>query len=166
MDTLEAIKSRHSSREFLPQPVDRAIIEDLIDCARVAPSGRGEQPWEFVVITDQTTRERIATLTSYGRFIAHAPVCIAVFCRPTTYYLEDGAAAMENILLAATAYGLGSCWIAGDKKDYVPDVRALLSVPETYKLVSLAAIGYAKPVEPRAKRPMEEVLHWEKFGNH
>src|SRR5512141_1425231 len=123
MDAIEAIKSRHSSREFSPEPIDRAIIEDLIDCARVAPSGRGEQPWEFVAVTDKVMRERIANLTSYGRFIAQAPLCIAVFCRATTYYIEDGAAATENILLAATAYGLGSCWVAGDKKDYAPDVR-------------------------------------------
>jgi len=166
MDAIEAIKSRRSCREFLPEPVEKAVIEGLIDCARLAPTGRGEQPWEFVVVTERTLRERIAALASYGRFIAQAPVCVAVFCRATTYYLEDGAAATQNILLAATAHGLGSCWVAGDKKGYAEEVRTLLGVPEGYKLVSLIAIGSAKPAPPRPKRPLSEVLHWEKFGKH
>lgn len=166
MDAIEAIKTRRSCREFLADPVDRAVIEDLIDCARFAPSGRGEQPWEFVVITDQHLRERIAALTSYGKFIAQVPVCVAIFCRDTTYYLEDGAAATQNILLAANAHGLSSCWVAGDKKPYAEEIRALLGVPEEFKLVSLLAVGYAKPVPPRQKRPLEEILHWDRFGKH
>jgi nitroreductase len=166
MDAIEALKTRRSCREFLPEPVEKSVIEDLIDCARMAPTARGEQPWEFVVVLEQSLRERIAGLTSYGKFIAQAPVCIAVFCRATTYYLEDGCAAMQNLLLAATAHGLGSCWVAGDKKSYTEEIRTLLGVPEDYKLVSLAAIGYAKPVESRPKRPLVELLHWEKFGKH
>jgi nitroreductase len=164
MDAIEALKARRSCREFLPDSIDSATIADIVDCARLAPTGRGEQPWEFVVVTDPTMRERIASLTNYGKFIAQAPVCIAVFCRDTTYYLEDGSAAMENILLAATAHALGSCWVAGDKKDYTEQVRMLLGVPEGYKLVSLAAIGKAGQINPRPKRALEEVLHWEKFG--
>jgi len=166
MDAIEAIKSRRSCREFLPDEVDKAVIEDLIDCARLAPTGRGEQPWEFVVVTERALRERIAALASYGKFIAQAPVCVAVFCKETTYYLEDGAAATQNILLAATAHGLGSCWVAGDKKGYAEEVRTLLGVPEGCKLVSLVAVGRSKPVPPRPKRALNEVLHWERFGKH
>ncbi len=166
MEAIENLKERRSCREFLPDPVDKAVLEDLIDCARFAPSGRGEQPWEFVVVTERNLRERIAALTSYGRFIAQAPACVAVFCRATTYYLEDGAAASQTILLAATAHGLGSCWVAGDKKGYAEEIRTLLGFPEGYKLVSLLAVGHGKPVPPRPKRPLSEVLHWEKFGKH
>jgi nitroreductase len=165
-EALAAIKSRHSSREFLAEAVDKAIIEDIIDCARLAPTARGEQPWEFVVVTDKFLLERIATLATTGRFIAQAPVCVAVFCRATTYYLEDGAAATENILLAATAYDLGCCWVAGDKKAYAEEIRTLLGVPEGYKLVSLIPLGRVKPATPKAKRPLSEVLHWERFGKH
>jgi len=166
MKALATIKARHSSREFLPEAVDKAAVEDIIDCARLAPTARGEQPWEFVAVTDKFLLERIATLATTGRFIAQAPVCVAVFCRATTYYLEDGAAATENILLAATAYGLGSCWVAGDKKAYAEEIRTLLGVPEGYKLVSLIPLGRVKPGEPKAKRPLSEVLHWERFGKH
>lgn len=168
MEAIEAIKKRRSCREFAGDAVDKNVIEDLVNCGRLAPSGRGEQPWEFVVVTDSSLRERIAALASYGRFIGQAPVCIAVFCKATTYYLEDGAAATENILLAATAHGLGSCWVAGDKKAYAEEIRTLLSVPEDYKLVSLIAIG--KPADEngpqKEKRPLDEVIHREKFGKH
>ena len=102
--------------------------------------------------------------TSYGSFIAAAPVCIAVYCRDSKYYLEDGSAAVQNILLAATGLGLGTCWVAGDKKPYVNEISELLSVPQDIRLVALIAVGYSQgAVTPKAKRPLKEVLHWEKY---
>jgi nitroreductase len=164
LDAIEAIKTRRSVRRFEGKEVPKEIIEDLIDCGRLAPSGRGVHPWEFIVVTNKGARKRIADLTDYGKFIADAPVCIAVFCQDTKYYLEDGSAATENILIAANAYGLGSCWVAGDKKPYCEAVRELLGVPEGYKLVSLIAIGYSAEKQGRkAKRPLQEVLHWERW---
>ena len=166
MEALEAIKTRRSVRTFISKPVPRELIEQIIDGARLSPSANNGQPWEFVIVTDQTTREKIAGLTDYGRFIADAPVCIAVFCRDTKYYLEDGCAATENILIGACALGLSSCWVAGDKKSYAGDVSTVLEVPDSYKLISLLALGYSN-VKGSAhfKRKLEEVLHWEKFEN-
>ncbi|RKY01307.1 nitroreductase family protein [Candidatus Poribacteria bacterium] len=165
MDAIEALKTRRSVRSFKPDPVPREVIEEIIDCARLAPSAMNLQPWEFVVVTDESMRKRIADLTDYGKFIAQAPVCIAVFCKDVKYYLEDGCAATENILIAARARGLGSCWVAGDKKFYAESVAELLGVPKGYKLVSLIALGYPdrEPGMP-SKRPLSEVLHWERFG--
>lgn len=163
MDAIEAMKTRRSIRSYSPDPVPTEIIEDIIDCARHAPTGRGEQPWEFVVVTDERMRKSIAELAQYGRFIATAPVCVAVFCRDTTYYLEDGSAATQNILLAAHAHGLGSCWVAGDKKPYASKIAELLGVPSGYKLVSLVAIGHPLETPQKEKRPLEKVLHWERF---
>jgi len=162
MDAMEVIKTRRSVRTFKDTPIPRASLEAIIDCARMAPTARGEQPWEFVVVTDADTRRKIAGMTSYGSFIARSPACVAVFCKDTTYYLEDGCAATENILLAAWAQGIGSCWVAGDKKPYAEDVRKLLGAPAGYKLVSLLALGYpAEPPGPKQKRPLAELLHWE-----
>ncbi len=164
MDTLEAIRERRSVRKFRPDPVGRELLEQLVDSGRLAPTAMGHEPWEFVVVTDDDVRADIAGTTDYGKFIADAPACIAVFCRDTKYYLEDGCAATENILLAAAALGLGACWVAGDKKGYADKVRQMLAVPEGYRLVSLLPVGY--PADRRArkeKRPLEDVLHWEKF---
>jgi nitroreductase len=106
---------------------------------------------------------RIANTTDYGKFIADAPVCVLVLCRDTKYYLEDGSAATENILLAARAHGLGSCWVAGDKKPYAAKICRLVGAPQGCKLVSLIPIGYPAESPEKSKRPLSDVLHWEKY---
>jgi len=166
MKTEEALKTRRSVRIYSPKSVPKDLITQLIDCARLAPTARNEQPWEFIAITGKEMLKKVAEQTDHGRFIANSPCCIAVFCQDTKYYLEDGCAATENILLAAHELGLGACWVAGDKKPYLENVRELLGVPAGYKLVSLVPLGYSesKPMLPR-KRSLQEVLHWEKFGN-
>lgn len=165
MDAIEALKTRRSVRKYLEKPVPKEIIEDILDTARLAPSANNIQPWEFVVVTNAELRQKIAQITDYGKFIAHAPVCIIVFCKDTKYYLEDGSAATENILVAARAYGLGTCWVAGDKKRYVDQIRELVGVPADYKLVSLVSLGYpAETPSPPAKRKLTEMVHWEKFS--
>jgi nitroreductase len=164
MEALEAIKQRRSVRKFRADSVDRALLEQLVDCGRLAPTAMGKEPWEFVVVTEADMRKRIAGTTDYGKFIAEAPACVAVFCKDVKYYLEDGCAATENILVAAAALGLGACWVAGDKKGYAEKVRRMLGVPEGYRLVSLLPVGHpADRPAGKQKRSLEAVLHWEKF---
>lgn len=164
MDALEAIRTRRCRREFSPGAVGREIVEQVVDAGRLAATANNEQPWEFVVVTDASVRREIAKIADYGKFIADCPVCIAVFCRDTKYYLEDGSAATQNMLLAAHALGLGACWVAGDKKAYCARVAELLSVPAGHNLVAMVALGHmeGKPPSP-PKRSLGEVIHWEKF---
>jgi nitroreductase len=109
-------------------------------------------------------RKRIAELTDYGKFIAQAPACVVVLCKDTKYYLEDGCAAAENILLAGTALGVQSCWVAGDKKQYSDRIAQMLGVPAGHKVISFLAMGYAKnPGQQKPRRDLKAVLHWEKF---
>lgn len=163
MQPIELLKTRRSIRAYTPQAVPREIIEDIIDCGRLAPTARNEQPWEFVVVTDKALRSRIAQAADYGRFIADAPVCVAVLSRQTKYYLEDGSAATLNILLAAHAHGLGACWVAGDKKPYAAKVVQMVGAPEDYRLISLVSIGYPAEKPETGKRALREMLHWEHF---
>ncbi|HOW97379.1 MAG TPA: nitroreductase family protein [Kiritimatiellia bacterium] len=164
MDIFKAIEARHSSRKFTRAPVPRAHLEVIADAGRRAPTARNEQPWEFVAVTDRARLKELAGLAENGKFIADAGACLAVVSRPSKYYLEDGCAATENILLAATALGHQTCWVAGDKKPYAPAVCRLLGAPEGFLLVSLVAIGKAEATGGRApKRALDEVLHWEKF---
>jgi len=162
-EVIKLLKERRSIRKYQKKEVPENIIKGIIDCARFAPSAINIQPWEFIVITDGEMRKKIADITDYGKFIADAPLCIAVFCKDTKYYLEDGSAATTYILLAAKAYGLGSCWVAGDKKNYASDIRKLLGVPDGYKLVSLISIGYPAENPVKEKRPLEEVFHKERW---
>ncbi|MHC4443771.1 MAG: nitroreductase family protein [Planctomycetota bacterium] len=163
MDALEAIAARRSVRKYTDTPVSREMLTKIVDAGRLAPTAHNDQPWEFVVVTDAHRRRQLADLADYGKFIADAPACIIVVSKPTRYFLEDGSAATTNILLAAAALGLGSCWVAGDKKQYAAQVVSLCGAPDEYKLVSMISVGYPAKIGSPKKRPIEEVLHWDNF---
>ena len=166
MDVMEIIKIRRSIRQYENKSIPKDMLQNLVDAARFAPTARGVEPWEFIVITKQDTLNKIAKLADNGKFVAGAKACIAVFCADTKYYLEDGCAATQNILLAATAFSIASCWIAGDKKPYCQQISDLLSVPANFKLVSLISLGYPASKEDlviKNKKALNEVIHWEKF---
>lgn len=163
MGAIEAIKGRRSVRRYLPDPVPREIIKDIVDCGRLAPSARNDQPWEFVVVTDQTIREEIAAAATYGKFIADAPVCVLAFARRTRRHTEDTCAAVENMLIAAYAHGLGGCWIAGENTPYEREIARICKAPDELRLVALFSLGYANEKPRPNKRDLEEVLHWEGF---
>jgi nitroreductase len=164
METRKAIEGRVSIRKFEDRPLSKECIEKLVDAGRLAPRARDIQPWEFVAVTDKATLTELGRIADTGNFIREAACCIAVFCRGTKYYLEDGSAATENILLAVADMNLGACWVAGDKKPYAEEVAKLLGVPGHVKLVSLIPVGWpAEHPEGVRRRTLEEVLHWEKY---
>ncbi len=166
MDAIDVLRKRRSVRVFQDRPIAKTDLEIIIDAARHAPTARNVQPWEFVIITSSDILTKISKLAENTRFISGAKVCIAIFCADTKYYLEDGCAATVNILNAAAALGIGSCWVAGDKKDYCNEIAQLLGVPLGYKLVSLIALGYPQDMNSFKlvdKRPLEELIHWENF---
>ncbi|HDL77635.1 MAG TPA: nitroreductase family protein [Lentisphaerae bacterium] len=164
METLDAIAARYSTRAFREGEIPEEVLMKILDAGRRAPTARNEQPWEFVLVTDRERLRRIGNMTDHGRFIAECSACIVVYCRDTKYYLEDGCAATENMLLAATDQGVASCWVAGDKKPYCADISAYLGVPAGYRLVSLIALGYEKePGHPKPRRPLKEMVHRDKW---
>jgi nitroreductase len=164
MDAIEALRTRRSIRVYQEKEVPRELIEEIIDAARLAPTANNIQPWEFVVVTDAGMRRKIADLTDYGKFIAQAGACVAVFSKDVNHCLEDGSAATENILVAAHALGLGTCWVAGYEKPHAKPIGDLLGVPGGHLLIALIALGYpAAEGKARGKRELAEVLHWEKF---
>lgn len=166
MELLELIRKRRSIRQYQDKPIPKDVLEKIVDAARFAATARDVQPWQFIVITEKLSLGRLAELADHGKFITQARACIAVFCEDTKYYLEDGCAATQNILLAATAFGVGSCWVAGDKKPYCPQVADLLNVPDKFRLVSLVSLGYPISVSEfkiASKKALAELLHWEKF---
>ncbi|MCX7704788.1 MAG: nitroreductase family protein [bacterium] len=160
---LDTIKKRRSIRIFKKEKVPEYILMDIVDCGRLAPTARNLQPWKFVIITKASTLEKIADVTDHGKFLAQAPCGILVFCEDTKYYLEDGCAATENILIAACAYGLGSCWIAGDKKPYTKKICEIVKAPDGWKLVSIIALGYPAEDPYPSKKSLDEVLLWENW---
>ncbi|MBU3911195.1 MAG: nitroreductase family protein [Candidatus Omnitrophica bacterium] len=164
MEFFDVIKNRKSVREYSDKKIDRGLIEKIIDAGRMAATARNEQPWEFIATSDKEAMKKICSMCPNGPFIKDASYLLAVFSKDTKYYLEDCSAATQNILLAIEALGLGGCWIAGDKKDYAETVGNILNAPEGHRLVSMISVGYPKKLQgPKAKRPLKEVLHWEKW---
>ncbi|MGB9679383.1 MAG: nitroreductase family protein [Minisyncoccia bacterium] len=165
MDAIKAIKERRSIREYLQKPIPKEILEDIVDCARLAPSGNNAQPWHFIVITNKEKLKFISEKATHGSFIKNAAACIIVYCESdNNHHLEDGSAATQNILLAAKAYGIGSCWVAGYNRTYEKDINQHLNIPENLRMISIISLGY--PLVDtifKSKFSLNQVLHWENF---
>ena len=163
MDAMECMRSRRSIRVYQRRPVPREVVESIVDCGRLAATAVNLQPWLFMAVENEQLRRSIAEATDYGKFIADAPCCIAVFCRKVKYFVEDGSAATQNILNAARALGLASCWVAGHQKPYAARIRDLLGLPAEYQLVSLVPVGYGAEEPKPEKRSLSEVLRWNHY---
>jgi nitroreductase len=161
MDTLEAIRKRRSVREYTGEPVPRQDLETIVDAGRLAASGYNRQPWDFIVVTDRAT---ISQLTIAAQWMDKAGAIIAVVMDPSSrFWLEDGSAAIENMLIASTALGYGSCWLEGNTLPHEENLKALLNVPAEKRLLSLVPIGVPTNWPTREKKPLEEVLHWQSY---
>ena len=158
------IKGRHSVRKFKPDPIDESYIHDAIECAVHAPTAMNLQLWLIGVIRSGDLLKKIGAVTDHGKFIADAPLCFAVFGeRNAKYYLEDCCAATENLILGLQAYGVGSCWVAGDKKEYAEEIRKLLNVPEKYTLVALVPAGLPLEITPSPKKDTKNMVFSDVF---
>lgn len=151
---IQNMLDRHSCRSFTNQPIEQEKIDDLITAAVWAPSGMNRQSWHFIMITNQ---EKIQQLAAAIRKADNRPESYN-FYAPTAFFIVsgerdnhncelDGAAALENVLLAATSLGLGSCWINQVRATCDdPEVRALLTefgMPENHIVNAAASLGYA-----------------------
>ena len=147
MEYFEAVKGRRSIRKYKDEPIDKKILEEMVEAAKYAASARAVYPWRFIIITE---KERIKQLTEIvgknGQFMSGATASIVIVSEDTKYYLEDGSAATQNLLNAAYAKGVGTCWIAGDKKDYCEKVLEFTGAPGDYKLISIVSCGIPETV--------------------
>ena len=116
METIEAIKTRRSVREFTDEKVDDKTIEKIIDAGRWAPSGLNNQAWRFIIVQNHDTKEALSGLTHYGLIIKNAPVLIVVFLDSEHLYdrtkdVQSIGACIQNMLLAIHSLGLGGVWL-------------------------------------------------------
>lgn len=115
MDALEAIQTRRSVRKYEDKEVDDWVVQQLLTAAMSAPSAANQQPWEFVVIKDRTMLDAVPSFSPFARMVTHAPLGILV-CGDTRnailsqFWVQDCAAATQNLLIAAHALGLGAVW--------------------------------------------------------
>lgn len=162
-DAIEVLKSRRSIRTYTQQAVPQDIIEEIIDCARLAPTAMNDQPWDFIVVTRHELLAQIPPMLGHAKFIADAALAVLVLAREASYAVEDCCAATENLLIAAAAHGLGACWVAGTRQEYGPAVVKAFGAPADRQLVAIVSFGYPAEEPEVEKRPLSEVIHWEKF---
>ena len=161
MDALEAIRKRRSVRKFTGEIIPRADLEKIVDAGRLAATGSNHQPWEFIVVTN---REMMDQLTLVGKWMRTAGAIIAVVLDPySRWWLEDGSAAIENMLIASTALGYGSCWVEGDALPREEEFKTLLCIPKGKRLLALVPVGVPEEWPTVEKRPLESVLHWQVY---
>ena len=161
MDALEAIRTRRSVRKYTGDPIPREDLETIIDAGRLAASGNNRQPWDFIVVTE---REMIDQLKVASAWMEEAGAIVAVVMDPDSrWWLEDGAAAVENMLIASTGLGYGSCWCEGRTLPHEEEFKQLLGVPEEKRLLTLVTIGVPAEWPTPEKKPLEAVIHWERY---
>jgi nitroreductase len=153
---IEFIFKRRSIRRFTQDAVKPTEVKALLEAAMAAPSSNNRKPWHYVVISERPTLDRLADAHPYGAMLHEATLAIAVCADPgisPTGWIQDCSAATENILLAASALGLGSCWLGchphEDRKDAI---RGVLEIPRDIEILSLLAIGHpGETKEPRTQ---------------
>ena len=172
MNVLEAIKKRRSVRRFLKEDIPEGTMMELLEAMRWAPSAGNLQPWEFVVVRDAGVKGRVAEAAQQD-WIAEAPVVVVVCANPdrsvgrygdrgvNLYCLQDTAAAVQNLHLAAVEKGLGTCWVGAFSE---AGVAQAIGAPKNIRPVAVVPVG--RPAEtpaPRPRRSLEEVVHRDRF---
>ena len=146
MELLDGIYTRRSVRKFKDEPVTREELMEIIRAGTWAPSGRNNQPWRFITVTEADTLTGMAGMTKYGVVIEHAPACIAVFVDKESIYddvrdFQAIGACVQNMLLAAHALGLGAVWL-GEILNRADEVRELLGASDALSLMAVVALGH------------------------
>lgn len=188
MEFYDVIKNRRAVRAYQPDVVPRQVIERILHAANWAPSGMNMQQWEFMVVSGDKKKalgdsygkaaegysaewddeNRRAQFLQFSRTYGGAPVIIVALCprssNPSTskMHLESVAASFENLILAACAEGLGTCWMTGPLIDEA-SMRSILNVPDNREIVAVTPLGYpaAHPVPPTRIDPdLKEKVTW------
>ncbi len=165
---IDAIKDRRSTRRFDPEPLSPGVLEQLLEAARWAPSAGNRQPWHFYAVKDERKKLELVEAAGGQDFIAEAPVVVVVCADPERsakrygdrgrdlYCIQDTAAAIQNILLAAEERDLGTCWIGAFDEGACARV---LDLTDQHRPVAMIPIG-AKGMRPKptSRRDLDEVV--------
>lgn len=164
MDFYEVIQNRRSVRAYKPLPVEDDKLERILNAARLAPSAANRQPMSIIVIKDDNVKQRLKDAYSQTWFYT-APVIICACTMPGNawkrsdgkiYADVDVAIAMDHLVLAASAEGLGTCWIAAFKLEIV---KRVLNIPDNIVPLILTPLGYPETIpRPTYRKPLNEMV--------
>ena len=178
---LEPIVSRRSIRAYTDEPVSEEALAQILEAARLAPSGNNTQPWHYIVIRSEEQRAAVAKVSHDQKWMNTAPVFIAcvgdIRCRIPDYdgpaldehselpelkkMVVDMGIGIEHLVLEAENQGLGTCWVAWFKQ---AEIQPVLGVPAGAYVVAVVTLGHpvSRP-EPRKRKPMDDILHDERW---
>jgi nitroreductase len=159
-ELIKTIFARRSIRRYTTELVGEKDVKTMLEAAMAAPSASNRKPWHFIVVTDRQTLDNLARVHPYGKMLLEAPLCMAV-CGDKTissrYWVQDCSAAAENLLLAATALGLGAVWLGVyPREERVNPIRRVLNIPENIVPLNLISIGH--PMEEKEPRTQYDEL--------
>jgi nitroreductase len=167
---MKAIMERRSIRKYKSDPVPEESVKALLEAAMAAPSAGNGQPWHFVVVDDRDKLNTITGFHLYSQMLKEAPMAIIV-CGDVTneryqgFWVQDCAAATENILIKATDIGLGTVWLGlYPNESHLENMKKLLELPEGIVPMSMIAVGHPAEEKPPADRYNEERVHWNRWS--
>ncbi|HHX17783.1 MAG TPA: nitroreductase [Clostridium sp.] len=170
MSFIELAKKRYSVRSYLDKPVEKEKILQVLEAGRIAPSAVNKQPWNFIVITNEATKSKIAN--TYPRDWFKTAPAIIVVCgdHSKSWKRSDGkdhcdvdaAIAIDHMTLAAADIGLGTCWVCAFDAAKCHEV---LNLPENLEVIALLPIGYPADTAPENKKRLDisEIVTWEEY---
>ena len=171
MDFYEVVRNRRSYRIYKPDMPEKEKIEKILEAARLAPTWANMQGVNYIVVKEPENVKAVWNAVGQLKKFAEAPLFIVgVISEKSSgtnsngekYYGVDFGICFEHLILAATAEGLGTCWIGWFNEEKVKEV---LNIPKKYRVLGLTPIGY--PVKPRGevtdRKPLEKIVHYEKF---
>jgi nitroreductase len=178
LSLLEKVLSRRSIRQYTAQDIPDQVLNSILEAGRQAPSAMNLQPWHFIVVTDPPLKQQLAD-GRYNKFIPDCPVTIvacadttAVDHRPTmkAAYEEralaiiDVSIAIQNMVIAAWAQGIGSCWIGDFRESHV---KSVLKISDQWRVVALLTLGYPVNLpQSRPKKPLEDITSYNVFASN
>lgn len=168
-ESIKTLLTRRSVRKYKPEHITEEEMEIILEAGKYAPTGKGTQCTKFVVVRNKAVRDKLSEINAeilgansdpfYG-----APDLIAVFANSaaTGTWIEDGSLAMGNLMNAAHAIGVASCWINRARQTFdSPEGRAMANawgIPESYKGIGYCILGYADGDEPLPKPRKEDFV--------
>jgi nitroreductase len=164
MDVFEAIRTMLAVRRYQDKPVPEATLRRVVEAGRLTGSAKNLQPWHFVVVEDRKTLQKLGALARTGAHVAQAAAAVVVLVDKTPFAVSDASRAIQSMLLAAWADGVGSNWVGFGGLD---EVKALLGVPARLDVLAILPLGYpAGPVGrgKKDRKPLGTVAHRERYG--
>ena len=164
MDVFTAIQTVLAVRSYKDDPVPAEVIQRIVEAGRLTGSSMNGQPWHFVVVENRETLRKLGSLARSGSYTAGAAFAIVVATEPSVYAVSDGSRAIQSMVLAAWAEGVGSNWVGFRGMD---GVKALLGIPAEMDVLAILPFGYPAQAVGRGKKkrkPLAAVAHSERFG--